>query len=263
MRIEIPQLPQTTSERIPSYPLRSTPCSRQSPEHKCLLCLLYDLFLTDFTRVGSNYTLVSTHQLRALESPFEERGRSTDTEREGSGESCHRRCLLSSSSSFFAIPSSPSLHRIPPLLLFQPPHLNQPMNQTNPPRSLAPQDFPFSAGEGIERQAPILVWLKSSRNRRIAKGRHVSSIPPFDLAPFPVFTFMAPLTLVGWKLGNLTLQCRNRHSPVTQSHGEARGNCRNSYPLMNAIKVARTASYHRKFDVYFALRGRLITPQSL
>ena len=108
------------------------PYSRQSPEQKCLLYLLYNLFLTDFTRVGSNYTLLSTHQLRALESPFEERGRSTDTEREGSGESCHRRCLLSSSSSFFAIPSSPSLHRIPPLLLFQPPHLNQPMNQTNP-----------------------------------------------------------------------------------------------------------------------------------
>ena len=136
---------------------------------------------------------------------------------------------------------------------------NEP-NQPPLPRSLAPQDFPFSAGEGIERQAPILVWLKSKQTHR--EGRHVSSISPFNLAPFPVFTFMAPLTLVGWKLGNFTLQCRNRHSQVTQSHGEARGNCRNSYPLMNAIKPTRAAS-HRKFDVYFALRGRLITPQSL
>ena len=153
MRIEIPQLPQTTSERIPSYPLRSTPCCRQSSEQKCLLYL----FLTDFTRVRSNYTLLSTHQLRALESPFEERGRSTDTEREGSGESCHRRCLLSSSSSsFFCHPflPFPSSNSSSPSF---PTPSSKPTNEPNqpPPRSLAPQDFPFSAGAGRERQAPI------------------------------------------------------------------------------------------------------------
>ena len=123
-----------------------------------------------------------------LNSSIASNGISFRRKRSTGRESCQ--CQMFASLCLFCHPS-PSLHRIP---FFQPPHLNQPMNQTNPR-----QDFPFSAGEagkgrhGTEARANFGL-AKRSRNRRIAPGGPMYILHP-TLHPFPsLSTFIAIVT---------------------------------------------------------------------